>query len=399
MNKNIRIGILGGGQLAEMTLTAGKELGADIKCLVNHKDDPSFIYHAEQCFLPEKLVTFAKSIDVLSFESEFFNVSQLESILNSNAKIRCFPKPESIQILKNKLEQKKLFEQLSIPQADFLKLIPQYFKTRSSFEKLFTKFLSGYVLKFAHGGYDGKGNLVVRDNNEDSLQKALEFSQKAFREGVDVYAEALIPFDQELAITCFYESKTEQLKYLPLVITKQHENICKEVWGPAQDFNISSSHEDHAKKIAQKIQNLHPDLRVFAIEFFLTSDHKLLVNEIAPRVHNSGHFSQLFENQSQFHNWILSLSESSLDIPKNNKCFVMRNLIGLSNTDKLPGTNTLEPFPSLKWYGKQSINTGRKMGHWNKEVPFGADLKLELSKTREYLANEEKSFWKKLNND
>jgi len=277
----IRVGILGGGQLAEMTLRAARDLDICVHCLCESLDDPAYKSFPANCFPKEDVKSFSKNIDVIGFESEFFNEDLLKAVLQSNPHIVSSPKVSSILKLRNKLEQKLLFKQAEIPQADFLKLIPQYFSTARSLDKLFEKFPKGYVLKWAMGGYDGKGNFVLKEGASDTkLQEALDFCAAAFKNCVDVYAEELIDFKLELALMSFYSGQDNNQHFYPLVISRQKANICKEVWGPAQKFGIVEQIESLAQRAAKKIQNAYPDLRVFGVEFFLDATGKLLINEI-----------------------------------------------------------------------------------------------------------------------
>ncbi len=397
MNKTHHtIGLLGGGQLAEMILVAAEELNLDVLCLCQSPEDPAYIKHQNKCFLPESIDAFSSRVDIISFESEFFETKNLDQITQKKPNILISPKTETILKLRNKLEQKVLFDRLAIPQANFMKLVPSYFSSANDLEKLFKKFPAGFVLKYALGGYDGKGNFVVNqlEGNSQMLEDAYSFILRAFDRSIDVYAEALISFESEAAIMCFYDFPTQSLRFFPLVSTYQENNICKEVWGPSARFGLSESIETLAQISAKKIQNAFPDLKVFALEFFLTSDHKILINEMAPRVHNSGHYSQLFEEKSQFHNFIRSLLNLSIETPPLDKLFLMRNIIGRSTAYRLPKEAILDRYDSLYWYAKTKISAGRKMGHINSFLPSALESALKDNKKK--LAETENKFWNEL---
>src|SRR5690606_38913525 len=146
---------------------------------------------------------------------------------------------------------------------------------------------NGFMIKRAMGGYDGKGNHIVKTLGE--LEKATEFCQKALNDKTTVYAEELIKFDKELAQVYTRSMNGDFIAY-PLVISEQEKNVCKLVYGPATEFDIPREIEAETSTIGKKIAEELKFVGTFAIEYFFVNG-KIMINEMAPRVHNSGHYT------------------------------------------------------------------------------------------------------------
>jgi 5-(carboxyamino)imidazole ribonucleotide synthase len=176
------------------------------------------------------------------------------------------------------------------------------------------------------------------------------------------------------------------LIHFPLVETRQFKGICHEVLGPVTNEALIKE----AKSYAQSLSGLFPDLPLFALEFFLTGDNNLYMNELAPRVHNSAHYSTLERTKhgSQFHNWMRVVAGHQAIDWTGEQTFVMRNLLGQEGSKLGPGP--LKKTPELlKWYGKAN-RPGRKLGHWNSWVESERSFAIAL----ETLKKQEKDFWK-----
>ena len=231
------------------------------------------------------------------------------------------------------------------------------------FKKYFTvKLFKGkVVLKWTRQGYDGKGTFLFHSKRD--LSRAIAFCKKGLAEkSAQVYAEAWIPFRRELAlVSCANEQ--EQVFY-PLVVTEQENGMCRRVSGPATQCGVSPQLEKQAQRMASQMAQELGILGAFAVEFFETRAGRLLVNEIAPRVHNSGHFSMNACPTSQFENHLRGVLGMPLGDTQANAGFAMLNLI-----TPVGSRRTAIPEAShevhLHWYGKREFIPGRKLGHLN----------------------------------
>ncbi len=357
-------GILGDGQLARMLIQAAQSMGTHPLLYSQSKKAPASLV----CKNIEKdLKTFLAKTKIVCFESEFIDVEKLSKLKMKQNKF--VPSLKTMQILQNKLEQKKLLTALKIPTAPFEK----FNSKKASLNEWLKHCLKNNrtTLKWARMGYDGKGVFFLKKQNQ---KQALEFCKKAQSQKIDLYAEEKINFIKETAIIACY-SLSKKFKTYSLVITEQENGICKKVFGPITSFGISkslskqlqTSAEKTAFKLAKKL-NLHG---TFAIEFFLTKTSKLLVNEIAPRVHNSGHYTMNAATTSQFENHIRAILDLPLGKTTTNKKFIMLNLLG-PRSGKLSNSiwATLKKVPKeisyqLHWYEKKIPSPGRKLGHIN----------------------------------
>lgn len=332
-----KIAILGNGQLAKMLKEAGHKLGLSITALDNF--------------------TNLSDYNTAIFENEFVDTSEIFQIA---PRTRYVPSLETIRTLSDKREQKKVFEKLNIPTARWID-----FEKSSSIsdwlQEVEKKFPKGAVLKLGKLGYDGKGVLT-----DFSLAK--NFIEDALNRGLPFYAEEKIAFDRELAVIGVYSIQKEFVSY-PLVQSIQKQGICFEVRGPLEERTDIPS---WAEKIARD-QNLYG---AFGVECFQEGD-KILVNEIAPRVHNSGHYTMDASETSQFENHLRAVLGMPLGSVKSKGRFLMRNVLGPKgvNTD-----DSLFPKPIprshsvLRWYDKKEVRPQRKIGHVNAVASFDDDV-------------------------
>lgn len=312
---------------------------------IGSPDDPEIIQH------------LFKQPSLILFESEFVDLTALRNLAN----LEFFPSLECIEILRDKLSQKKLFRKLSLPSSPFLE--------NPSPEDALRKFPEGAVLKWAKGGYDGKGVFLLKVAKTESIQAAKRFLEEAKQSGSETYAEAFVPFEKELACAYVME-RSGSLQAFPLVLSEQERGICKVVRGPATLLGLKPALETSAREIAKTLAGAVYLQGVFAIEFFLTKSGALLINEVAPRVHNSAHYTQEFA-LSQFTAHLLAATGAPvLPIESPPRFFAMWNLLGPESLPKegIPTLDTLPPPPPetrLHWYGKTKMTPGRKLGHLN----------------------------------
>lgn len=346
------IGIVGGGQLGRMLTQAAKPLGFEVVVLERSKDCPAGQVGARVIegglYDAEALQTLADQADVITVEIEHLDTKTLEQIAKSGKPVH--PAPQTIALIQDKYQQKVALANKRIPVADFREVT-----SLASAKKILKEFGGAMMLKAKHGAYDGRGNILINSVKE------LEAAMKELK-GRELYAERLVDFVKELAVI-IARDRSGNTKVYDVVETKHQRSICLEVTAPAQ---ISDTVAKQAQQLGEKVSVVLQGAGVFAIEMFLTKEGKVLVNEIAPRVHNSGHHSIEACVTSQFAQHIravtgLPLGETRLLHP----AAVMINILGEVN-----GEVVLDPASALKddhvylhWYGKSPVKVDRKMGH------------------------------------
>ncbi len=360
-----KIGIIGGGQLAFFLSEAAKKLGLSPIVLSESLDVPakrSATQLLQGSFQDPKIFrTFFSEVKTVIFENEWINTDLLEQ--ESRGEVSFFPSLNVMQRLQDKLSQKEELVRLGIPTPPFIVIDPTT-DLQNKIDEVCKKFGKAFVLKWSRNGYDGKGILIV-DSDKKSFSEITNFCNRAFENESIVYAEPMISFDQELALVAVRSTQGEFIHY-PLVVSVQREGTCQSVFGTAENFGIPIELQNEAISNAKKLADELNLVGSFAIEFFMTSEKKLLVNEIAPRVHNSGHYTLEASVCSQFANHLKSILGMKLSSPKTKPYFAMLNLLG---PDKI-SIDQLENYQPKKawnifvhWYGKKSLRPKRKMGH------------------------------------
>ena len=344
----IKLGILGGGQLARMMVLKSHEMGIKPYVLSAEPTDPAAQITSH--FIEGKLSSqrdlkrFLRQVDLAVFENEFLDPIQLHeaSIANDTP---VYPQPKIMHLLQDRLSQKKLLKKYNIPTARFIEI--SSIKQMNILNQVFPK---NSVLKARKQGYDGYGTLILKNTSNKEPIKQFIHKNKY------IIAEEYIPFKKELALILVRNRKKQTIE-LSLVETHQENACCVWVKGPCR----------HPKKdtLVKKLKSLINQIEyegVIAFELFETKKGDLLVNEIAPRVHNSGHYSLDALSEDQFSLHIKAVLNMDLQTPT--KCangFAMLNLLGQENNKIwLPPTGT-----KLHWYSKTESRPGRKMGHLN----------------------------------
>jgi 5-(carboxyamino)imidazole ribonucleotide synthase len=381
------IGIIGGGQLARMLAQAADDLNLGVSCLVESDQDPVTQIKGPHFFTCT--TDFAHSIATLCFESEFFDPQKVHACLNKKPQIQVQPSLDSMLILRDKLEQKKLFETLSLPQARFKEI--RHSSWEKDLEDTICLFSKGFVLKKALGAYDGKGNLVFKPQSLPHDPKKLDrFCQETFAQSSRLYAEEFVSFSHELALVAVYSHRKSEFMTYPLTLTKQHQGACLQAYGPAVALGVDARYALQASTWALQLAKHLKDLGCFAIEMFLSPEGDLLLNELAPRVHNSGHFTQVEGLASQFHNHIRSITGDSLVPTAHQGFYLMQNLLVpedfiSTHIDSAQALQALElcfrdcqGLHNIEWYAKTQATPLRKMGHIN----FKFSNKEELEQIR-----------------
>ena len=367
------IGVVGGGQLAMLLIEAGKKRNVDVVVQTAAKTDPAakktnqLVLHDPTNPVGTKLL--AEKTRLITFENEWVDISSLLSLENNG--VSFVPRLESIRPLINKITQRKLLNSLDIPCPDWLPIPLK----KSSEIQLPKDWGFPLMAKAAKGGYDGKGTKIIK--NLKQLQEFLSVE----REG-QWMLEKWISFDKELSIVSSRDSKGI-VRSLPIVETYQSKQVCDWVLAPA---DINHDVDLMVRNIAASLLAELDYVGVIAIEFFYGSEG-LLVNEIAPRTHNSGHFSIDACSSSQFDQQICITSGINVPMPEmlvNGA--LMANLLGLQSnypTSLTQRLDNLRGIPGLKvhWYEKEEEKKGRKLGH----VTYLLNNKDALSRKKEAL--------------
>ena len=364
------IGILGGGQLARMLLIKGHEMGLDLKVLTETPSDPAAQVTSNWTqgspHNLQDLKSFLKAIDILTFESEFIDCKLLKQAIKESKKnkLKVYPSIENMSLFQDRWSQKKLLQENGLRTSRFVKV-----DSSISFEKEAHKFSYIYVLKKRFGGYDGYGTFISKSKKDHlKISEHLKFSNIEF----SFIMEDFIPFKRELACQFFRGVKGEFF-HLPLVESHQENSKCDWVIGPIEHPNFGSI--SHKIKSFMEAQNYTGTL---AFEFFDYQD-KLWINETAPRVHNSGHYSLNYPLGDQFSLHLKSISGSGLPVVNKKAAysFAMINLIGKTK-NKIKFPINISGF--IHWYGKSENRPGRKMGHINYIDVFSAKNAYQLLK-------------------
>ena len=367
------IGVVGGGQLAMLLIEAGKKRNVDVVVQTAAKTDPAakkanqVILHNPTNSVGTKLL--AKKSRLITFENEWVDISSLLSLENNG--VSFVPRLQSIRPLINKITQRELLNSLDIPCPDWL-AIPL---KKSTEIDLPADWGFPLMAKAAKGGYDGKGTKIIK--NLKQLQEFLSVE----REG-QWMLEKWISFDKELSIVSSRDSKGI-VRSLPIVETYQSKQVCDWVLAPA---DINHDVDLMVRNIAASLLAQLQYVGVIAIEFFYGSEG-LLVNEIAPRTHNSGHFSIDACSSSQFDQQICITSGINVPMPEmlvNGA--LMANLLGLQSNYPTSLTQRLDdlrgiPGLNVHWYEKEEEKKGRKLGH----VTYLLNNKDALSRKKEAL--------------
>lgn len=350
----IRIGIIGGGQLGKMIAQEAKRMSFKIIILDPCKDCPASsvsdeIIHAD--FKDESAIRkLARMSDVLTYEIELANSNALK-VLESQ-KYPVFPAPVTLEIIQNKFRQKSFLKEngIAVPEFDLVKSV-EYLKNLCSDYGL------PAMLKACEDSYDGRGNFLIR--SMDKTQEAFDFFH-----GKECMLEKFIPFIKEISIMVARNSDGQIVSF-PVAENIHSNNVLDMTIVPAR---ISKKVSIKAKRIAQKTMGALKGAGIFGIEMFVTRDEDVIVNEIAPRPHNSGHYSIEACSISQFEQHIRAILDLPLADPQLLTPSVMVNILGSEHhngTYKIEGLSKLMSIPGIKLhiYGKKISKPRRKLGH------------------------------------
>jgi 5-(carboxyamino)imidazole ribonucleotide synthase len=362
-----RVGVIGGGQLAWMMREAAEKLGVELIVQTPSPNDPAVTIADGVVFAPvdDAMATsiLAKQTDVITFENEFVDLEALSNLVSQGVQFR--PPLGTLVPLLDKYQQRCYLQNLNLPVPKFIALDFPYLDIddKSSDKSKITEFGFPVVLKARRHGYDGQGTFIIR-NEADLISKLHDCSQLLPQHQPQFLLEEYIPFEKELAIIAARSPRGEVVTY-PVVETQQEKQVCRRVIAPA---DITPEIAKKVEDIAYTLLNSLGVVGVFGIELFQTVDGKILVNEIAPRTHNSGHFSLDACYTSQFEQLLRAICDLPLGKPDlKSPGAVMINLLGYENSlsDYQEKRQKIQQIPHafIHWYGKKESRPGRKLGH------------------------------------
>ena len=353
-SSDFKLGILGGGQLGKMLLFDTRKF--DIQTYVLDPSDEAPCKIACDKFIKgdlmdfETVYNFGKQVDVLTFEIELVNLEALVKLEEEGLKV--YPSPKTLKLIQNKGVQKDFYTKHAIPTAKYKRFHDIKSLVLAILE---SKIALPFVWKCTEFGYDGNGVKVIRHVSDlDNLAN------------VECIAEEMIPFKNELAvIVC--RNPSGEIKTYPVVEMEFHPeaNQVEYVICPAR---IDDEVAIKAREIALTVSEKFNHVGLLAVEMFQTEDDEIIVNEVAPRPHNSGHYSIEASYTSQFENHLRAILDLPLGNTDSKVAGIMVNLVGeegfsgnvvYENIEKIMSWNGVTPHI----YGKKQTRPFRKMGH------------------------------------
>ena len=348
------LGIIGGGQLGMMLTEAAKKMPEHISKVIvldPNQNCSASLVGAEQITADFKdkdaIVELSKKADVITYEIESGDSEVLKSVQN-NAEIN--PSPETLKTIQDKFLQKTFLQNNNIPIPEFIKV-----ENLDEIKEGLKKFGYPALLKARRDAYDGKGNFKIDSENE--VEKAYDYFK-----GQKLMLEKFVPFKMEVSVIASRNTKGE-IKTFPLVENIHEKNILRQTIAPARTSNEVSQ---KASKIASDTMNVLNGAGVFGIEMFVTQDDDIVINEIAPRVHNSGHHTLQSSKTSQFEQHLRAIL--GLDLGNTQLIYntIMYNILGNLNFEgEYKKLDFSKNNVFLKMYEKKISKPLRKLGHLN----------------------------------
>jgi len=340
----MHIAIVGCGQLSRMMALAGVRMGINFSFVAESNEDTrcvdglGTVVRWQSGDSPEKLFRDLGKPDRITVEREQLSVELLEELEQFCA---VFPSPQAVRICQHRYREKQLLEKLDIA------CTPYTYSGTAEFN--LTGLPLPAVIKTCSGGYDGKNQWILKDQDDVAASIAQGIGQ-------EFIAEQWIPFEREVSQVSV-RSECGDIVHYPLTENRHEQGILRQSIAPAE--GISESTIKAAQAMISRIMNDLDYVGVLAVECFMMSG-ELIVNELAPRVHNSGHWTQSGAATCQFENHLRAVAGFTLGSTDTHGATGMLNLIGLGE----PPLDKLQSHCSLHWYGKTQ-RAGRKAGHIN----------------------------------
>lgn len=364
-----RLGILGGGQLGRMLIQEAISYDIHVHIMENDNNAPSSkiatSFTKGNITNYDDVMAFGKNMDVLTVEIENVNIEALYQLEKDGVKV--YPQPRVLEIIKDKGTQKKFYEEHHIPTSNF-----ELFPENPDKDALAAKI--PFVHKLRTGGYDGKGVQIIRTG--DDLNNC--FTAPSL-------AEDLIPFEKELSVIVARNENGETVVYPAVECEFNEANLVAYLFSPA---DISNEIEEKATKVAIDVINKLEMVGILAVELFLTKEGEILVNEVAPRPHNSGHHTIECNTTSQFEQHMRSVLNMPLGATRMIQAGAMLNLIGsegYTGNAHYQGMEEILSYPGVHphIYGKATTKPFRKMGHITVSAPTIEEAKSVAGKIKD----------------
>lgn len=349
----LRIGVVGGGQLARMMIAPAVELGIELQVLAEDEGMSARLAATAVGDYrdTETVRAFARQVDVVTFDHEHVPQEVLRALVADGVSVH--PGPDALQFAQDKLRMRARLEELGAPQPDWAAV-----RTAEELSAFLGDHGGRAVVKTPRGGYDGKGVRVVADAADAADWLSALSGDDA------LLAEELVPFVRELAQQVARRPNGEAVVY-PVVQTIQKDGVCAEVIAPAPD--ASEKLLEVAARIGRQIAEGLGATGMLAVELFETDDERILVNELAMRPHNSGHWSQDGAVTGQFEQHLRAVADLPLGDPSPREDWsVMINILGGPTKGDIDAcfaaAMARHPSAKIHTYGK-SPRPGRKVGH------------------------------------
>ncbi len=370
------LGIIGGGQLGMMITEAAKKMPEHISKIIvldPTKNCPASQVGAEQIISDFKdknaIIDLANKSDIITYEIESGDSDVLKSVEN---KAEINPSPETLKIIQDKFLQKSFLLKNNIPVPDFLEI-----NNIDDVKEGLKKFGYPAMLKARRDAYDGRGNYKI--NSEEEIQTAYDYFK-----GQSLLLEKFVSFKMEVSVIASRNTKGQIMTY-PLVENIHETSILRETIAPAR---VSENISKKAEQIAEKTMAVLKGAGIFGIEMFVTINDDVIINEIAPRVHNSGHHTLQSSETSQFEQHLRAILGLELGSTKLLHNTIMYNILGSKEFQgEYKPLKISEDNLFLKMYGKKISKPLRKLGHFNLVGSKGESIdelikKLETLKDR-----------------
>ena len=349
-----KIGIIGGGQLGKMILNETNKWSLNISILDSNKNSPCKNlcngFYVGDLLDYETVLNFGKQCDLITYEIEHINTQALFDLEKEGVTV--YPKPETLKIIQDKNSQKEFYKRNELPTADF--------SFYSNVNDLKIGIKEGKVefpcvWKKTKFGYDGFGVKILK-----SVEDLNDIPES------EMIIEKLIPFEKEIAVIIARNSKGKIKNFD--VVEMEFNEISNQVEFVISPSNISEEIKNDAVKIAIETAEQFNLIGLLAVEMFLTKDNQILINEVAPRPHNSGHFTLDACNTSQFEQHIRAILGLELGDVSQKGNSIMLNLVGEENSFGKVIYSNLENALNddssyVHIYGKEETRPNRKMGH------------------------------------
>jgi 5-(carboxyamino)imidazole ribonucleotide synthase len=354
IERPIRVGIIGGGQLGKMIAHEARRMSLKVIILDPTKGCPASSIADEQIVADFKdedaIMRLAAKSDVLTYEIELANSAALKTLEVRRYPVR--PTPETLHIVQNKFRQKSFLRQHTIDVVDFERVISE-----DHLYQLCDNFGFPVMLKACENSYDGRGNFLI--TSREQVHKAFNY----FSEN-EIMIEKFVPFTKEISIMVARNPSGEVASF-PVAENIHKNGILDTSLVPAR---INQEVELKAKRMAERTMEVLKGSGIFGIEMFVTRNGDVLINEIAPRPHNSGHYTNEACSVSQFEQHLRAVLDLPLGKPELLCPAVMVNILGNEHSNgyyAIKGMRGLLSVPGVKLYvyGKKTSKPGRKLGH------------------------------------